>query len=243
MQKTLSHEQIEEFYHDDFVESQVKNFLQLLPTRAGNSAELVVDVGGGCGFFAKSLNLLSKQPVRVVDSDPVSIEACRRSGLDARCEDALHPHITGDESIICFNLILHHLVGSSERSTLELQQQALKVWRGRANAVFIDEYIYDSYVGNLSGRLIYVVTSSKLLSAIGRAVSRFVPSLRANTFGVGVRFRSKNEWVDIFESLGFVVDGTVRGAEEFVSVPRRLLLIKSCRRDSFLLLPRAAQTH
>ena len=33
--------------------------------------------------------------------------------------------------------------------------------------------------------------------------------------------------------------GTVRGAEEFVSVPRRVLLIESCRRDSFLLRPAA----
>ncbi|HEV8693286.1 MAG TPA: hypothetical protein VGQ93_03730 [Lysobacter sp.] len=177
--------------------------------------------------------------MRVLDSDPGSIDVCRQNGLDARCDDALDPHIAGDEDIVCFNLILHHLVGNSEHATLDLQHRALKVWHGHVNAVFVDEYIYDSYIGNLSGRLIYAITSSKLLSTIGRVVSRVVPSLRANTFDVGVRFRSHREWVGIFESLGFTVAGTVRGAEEFVSVPRRLLLIKSCRRDSFLLQPAA----
>jgi hypothetical protein len=56
-----------------------------------------------------------------------------------------------------------------------------------------------------------------------------------NTFGVGVRFRSHDEWLEIFTALGLEVLGTVRGAEEVVSLPRRMLLIKSCRRDSFLL--------
>ena len=41
----------------------------------------------------------------------------------------------------------------------------------------------------------------------------------------------------MFESLGFKVVGTKIGEEEFVSLPRRLLLIKNCRRDSFFLKP------
>ena len=45
------------------------------------------------------------------------------------------------------------------------------------------------------------------------------------------------EWCKLFESLGFKGVGTKTGEEEFVSFPRRLLLIKNCRRDSFLLKP------
>jgi len=45
------------------------------------------------------------------------------------------------------------------------------------------------------------------------------------------------EWCKLFESLGFKVVGTKIGEEEFVSLPRRLLLIKNIRRDSFLLKP------
>ena len=70
-----------------------------------------------------------------------------------------------------------------------------------------------------------------------RFIAKLSPSLKANTFGVGVRFRSHKEWCKLFESLGFKVVGTKIGEEEFVSLPRRLLLIKNCRRDSFLLEP------
>ena len=57
-------------------------------------------------------------------------------------------------------------------------------------AVFVNEYIYELYVGNVSGWLIFQVTKSRVLSWIGRVVSTVVPSLRAKTFGVSVRFRT-----------------------------------------------------
>jgi hypothetical protein len=43
----------------------------------------------------------------------------------------------------------------------------------------------------------------------------------------------------MFESLGFEVIGTAIGKQEGISLPRRLLMIKNCRRDSFLLKPQA----
>jgi hypothetical protein len=241
MQVMLSKEQLKAFYHDHFVDSQVNNFLKLFGQSSNLPRGVIVDVGGGCGYFAKGLASRSGFAVRVLDSDAQSIKTCLGSGLDARCENALAPNIAGDESVICFNLILHHLVGPSEAITLALQKQALQAWRGRASAIFVDEYIYDSFIGNFSGWFIYTITSSSFLSSIGRSISRFMPSLRANTFGVGVRFRSRREWVTIFKDLGFTVMCTVRGHEEAVSIPRRLLMISSCRRDSFLL--RAAATH
>ena len=234
MQKTLSPDQIEAFYHDHFVASQVEHFTALTRPEAGRT---IVDVGGGCGFFAEGLERLTGWPVRVPDTDKVSVAACHAKGVDAAVDDALAPHIRGDEDVVCFNLILHHLVRPDEAATLALQRRALEAWHARARAVFVNEYIYDSYVSTLSGRLIYAITSSRWLSALASAVSRVVPSLRANTFGVGVRFRAHDEWVRIFESLGFKVAGVARGAEEGVSPARRLLLIRSCRRDSFLLEP------
>jgi len=234
MQKTLSQNQIEAFYHDNFVAEQVEHFTALFRP---DDHKTIVDVGGGCGFFAEGLKFRTGWTVRVLDSNKDSVAICRAKGLDAAVDDALAPHIRGDEDVVCFNLILHHLVGPDEAATLVLQERALAAWHARASAVFVNEYIYDSYVSTFSGRLIYAITSSKLLSALASAVSRVVPSLRANTFGVGVRFRAHDEWVRIFESLGFKVAGVVRGAEEGVSPARRLLLIRSCRRDSFLLEP------
>lgn len=243
IQQTLSQPQIEAFYHDNFVESQVKDFIKLLgltinPASGGITLGKIVDIGGGCGFFAKALQNVSGLKVRVLDTDPQSIEHCKCEGLDAAEGDALNPTIAGDESVVCFNLILHHLVGRSEEETSKLQRRALSVWHTKAPVIFINEYIYESYGSDgFSGWLIYQITSNSILSKLGNLIAKVLPSLKANTFGVGVRFRSHAEWKKMFESLGFNVVETVLGKQEGISLPRRLLLIKNCRRDSFLLKP------
>lgn len=237
-QIALGAPQLEAFYHDEFVDSQVLHYRQLISPHLPNP-RVVVDVGGGCGFFARSLMQAIGHRVRVIDMDPISVQACLDNGVEAIGGNALAPEHNGDEDVVCFNLILHHLVGASEQSTRSLQSQALSHWHGKVQAVFVNEYIYDSYFGNLSGRLIYWITSSKRLSALGKTVSVVVKSLRANTFGVGVRFRSHDEWRALFESVGYRVVSTARGSEEHVSAARRLLMIRSCRRDSFLLVSSA----
>lgn len=235
MQKILSAEQIEAFYHDQFVEDQARHFVSLFGSN-GNFKN-VTDMGGGCGFFAKRLENQTTYKVKVVDMDKASVQACRDSGIDATQGDALHPEILGDENIVSFNLILHHLVAQTDRATLSLQTEALAVWQPHVQSVFVNEYIYESYFGNLSGWLIFRITKSPILSWIGRVVSTVVPSLKANTFGVGVRFRASQEWRRVFESAGYIVKSSVVGENEHVSFPRRLLLIKHIRRDSFVLEP------
>ncbi len=238
MQKLLSKDQIENFYHDDFVKSQVEDFITLLGTSFSPSLERVVDIGGGCGFFVKALQNRLNLNVSVLDSDVKSIEKCKQEGIDAICQDALSPNIVGDEYIVCFNLILHHLVGASEQKTLNMQKHALSIWHPTVHAIFINEYIYESFIfSNVSGWLIYQITSNSVLSYLCKFVAKLIPSLKANTFGVGVRFRSHEEWCTVFTSLGFEIVETKLGKEEYVSLPRRLLLIKNCRRDSFFLKP------
>lgn len=234
-QKLLSTEQVEAFHHDQFVEDQTRHFTLLLPE--GRASKVIVDLGGGCGFFARRLAQMTGRRVKVVDMDGASVKACRQAGVEAELGDALHPRISGDEDVACFNLILHHLVGRSEDVTAELQRKALIVWRPHVRAVFVNEYIYESYVGNLSGWLIYRITKSALLSWIGKKVSVVVPALKANTFGVGVRFRAHDEWKRLFAAAGYAVKSAATGEEEHVSAVLRLLLIKHIRRDSFVLEP------
>ena len=236
-QSALKTEQIEEFYHDAFVKSQVEDFTDIigeykLPIKK------VLDIGGGCGFFANALAQQLELHTKVIDTDAASVAACAEIGVPAEIGDALNPAQRGDEDIVCFNLILHHLVASSDVATAALQKRALDVWMDKAEALFINEYIYDSYIKNASGWLIYRITSSKVLSALCQVVAQFVPSLRANTFGTGVRFRADREWVNMFDKWGFRIAAHRRGREEYVSLPRRMLLIKSCRRDSYLLVPK-----
>ena len=238
-QKNLSQNQIEAFYHDDFVKSQVNDFMDLFRKSRCSEDGTIVDIGGGCGFFAKALLAITKLNVRVIDTNLQSINFCKQAGIEAVCGDALNPRIIGDEGVVCFNLILHHLVGDSEDATSSLQMRALSVWHSNVSAIFVNEYIYESFfINNFSGWLIFQITSSSFLSKIASSIARIFPSLKANTFGVGVRFRSHSEWRKMFDVLGFDVVDAVIGRQEGISIPRRLLLIKNCRRDSFWLKPR-----
>lgn len=233
-QRRLSADQIEAFYQDVFAKEQAADFAALMPPPAGGA---VVDIGGGCGFFARALSTEYGYASRVIDMDPRSIEACEAAGVPGVIGDALAPPVEGDEDTVSFNFILHHLVGSTEAATRALQIKALTAWRGRAKQIFINEYIYQSFVGYLAGRLIYEITSSAVLSFIGRQAARVVPSLRANTFGVGVRFRAHEEWLKLFAEAGYTVTRVRIGEPEAVALPLRILMIKTIRRDSFRLEP------
>ena len=235
MQKFLSNEKIKNFHIDVFVRDQINDFLKLVDISIG--CINIVDIGGGIGHFAAKLNEISGISVRVIDADVDSIAIAKANGVFAELGDAANPHIMGNEDVVCFNLILHHLVASSEQETFHLQRKCVGLWRESTKAVFINEYIYESYFSNFSGRIIYEVTKSFFLSFICKKISKLIPSLHANTFGVGVRFRSHDEWVKMFEGAGYKVKSFTIGPQEFVSIPRRLLLIKEIRRDSFLIVP------
>ncbi|WP_035293570.1 class I SAM-dependent methyltransferase [Brevundimonas bacteroides] len=234
-QRRLSKEQVEAFYHNEFVADQVADFSELMPySRPG---AVVADVGGGCGFFARALSDARGDRTRVIDMDPGSVEACRVLGVEAVIGDALAPQFQGDEQVACFNLILHHLVGADEIKTRALQVKALVAWRAQADTVFVNEYIYESFVGTVSGRIIYEITVNPVLSSIGRQAARLVPALKANTFGVGVRFRSHREWLKLFEEAGWRATAVRIGKPEPIARPLRGMLIKAIRRDSFRLEP------
>lgn len=232
-QRILAPDQLAAFYHDTFVVEQVRDFTRISPLTSGK----IVDIGGGCGYFARALkSSLPEIDVTVLDIDRPSIQFCERHGTAAESANALSLAPSGDERGACFNLILHHLVGPTEGETLANQRRALAAWTGAGIPIFVNEYIYDSWFGDFSARLIYEITSSKFLSAICGIVSRFVPVLRANTFGVGVRFHSRKAWIKLFESAGYDVAASTRGPEEGIGAIR-LMLVRSIRRDSFLLQP------
>ncbi|UNK78552.1 hypothetical protein MNQ96_13405 [Sphingopyxis granuli] len=235
IQQKLSSDQIAEFYHDEFVRDQVRDFAELATPLDRDG--VVVDIGGGVGYFAERVHAKFGYPVRVVDMDPESVARCEARSVPSQLGDALNPPFSGDEACVCFNLILHHLVAEDEERTRGLQIGALRAWKDHETPIFVNEYIYESFVGMLSGRLIYAITSSRLLSAAAAFAARFVPALRANTFGVGVRFRSHGEWLKLFREAGFAAEAVRVGADEDVKPPLRLLLIKAIRRDSFILRP------
>jgi SAM-dependent methyltransferase len=235
MQSLLKPDQVAAFYHSEFVTQQIEHFGTLIGKPPSDASKVLLDVGGGQGYFAAAAMKAFGLRCRVIDTDPVGVQTAKEQGVEAMCDDALNPTIQGDESVVCFNLILHHLVGSTERSTRDLQIRAIHHWAETSSQIFVNEYIYESYIGNFSGNFIYKITKSRILSAVGSFVARFVPSLKANTFGVGVRFRSNTEWKHLFKEAGYAVVSEKLGEPEHVSPARRLLLIREIRRDSFLL--------
>ena len=107
--KTVSQNQKTAFYHDQFAENQVDDFMALSGFSVTRFLDNIVDIGGGCGFFAKALQNRIHQKVRVLDSDSQSIDFCKQEGIEATYSDALKPTIVGDEKLVCFNFILHSL--------------------------------------------------------------------------------------------------------------------------------------
>ena len=240
MQRKLSAEQVEMFHHSEFVREQAADFQKMLKDREFNRQDVIVDIGGGVGHFATLISNQQKCKVRILDVDEASIKkvfAKKNDNVDGLVADALSPPIFGDERGVTLNLILHHLVGDTEALTQDLQQKAVSPWKSTVDWIFINEYIYESFCGNISGKLIYWITANKFLSYLAAFVAKFIPSLKANTFGVGVRFRAHKEWLKLFNAWGFDVVSVTEGKPEFISPPRRILLLRKIQRNSYLLKP------
>src|SRR3546814_1294477 len=97
-QTKLSAEQIAAFYHDEFVEDQVRDFRALID---GDRADkVIVDIGGGCGFFARRLRDVAGERTRVVDMDSRSIEECARLGVEGQIGDRSEEHTSELQSLM-----------------------------------------------------------------------------------------------------------------------------------------------
>jgi len=225
-QRPLRQDQLRQFGHDLFVEDQVRDFAAICPVTSGN----VVDLGGGRGYFARALaDRFPGIRTHVIDSDATAVGLCIASGIEAHQADILRYIPTEGEQVACLNLVLHHLVGNDEAETRELQLAALRNWRRPGAILFVNEYVYESRFRDAAGGAIFTVTSNRALSAVAR-----MAGLRANTYGTGVRFRSRAAWLVIFQEAGFVLAGVTRGHRENVAWPLRPL-VRSIRRDSFVL--------
>ncbi len=143
--RRLYTEQVEAFSQDEFVPKQVADVTALKPPSWTGS--VVADVG--CGFFARALSDARGGRTRVIDMDPGFVEASRGLSVYAVIGDALPP-INGDEQVAYFDLILHPLAGASESKARVPPVNALSAWRSRADTVFVNEYLYGSFVRTVS---------------------------------------------------------------------------------------------
>ncbi len=193
-----------------------------------------LDLGGGAGLVTDFLlgHFAQAQGV-VLDASPSAIAANvphpRKTCLCASADEILSHFEPGTFDVILAHDFLHHVVTGRYRSSGQAVDSILQQARhilapgGRLSVL---EQCYDGWFDNWPGRLIFSVTSSRLLRGLAHR-------LGAVTAGVGVRFQSERAWRQTFHRCGFRIKETP------VAMPfgRRWIL------DALLGLRRGATVH
>lgn len=158
-----------------------------------------LDVGGGNGVFAdRLLKYYPKSKGTVLDNSQLLLN---KNVSDSRktiiCDSVENLNkLETKYDLICFNWLLHHLIGNSYLDTRKNMYTAIDTVvplltdRGR---VSIFENMYNGLVvDGLPSLLIFTLTSSK-------AIAGFIKKMGANTAGVGVCFLSQKQWTKVLD--------------------------------------------
>jgi SAM-dependent methyltransferase len=185
-----------------------------------------IDLGGGNGVFAdRVLRNFPKSTGTVLDNAPSLLEKNvpheRKTVVLGGIEqiESLLPGRRFD--VVCFNWVLHHLVGSTHEASTKHQCKALQDAAGLLSPngrISVIENFYDGWLFDaLPGRVIFELTASKALAGLIR-------SMGANTAGVGVCFRSRNDWHKTMSASGLSVRNTQVDYIWRTSLPKKALL-------------------
>jgi O-methyltransferase domain len=194
--KQLDDSQLEAFdaeYMDDKRWNIIKNQIDKdFPT--GDFTFL--DVGGGNGVFADLLlNYYPKSKGTVLDNAQVLLD---KNQINPRktiiCDSVENLNsIETKYDLICFNWLLHHLVGNSYSETRRNMATAINAvipLLSPHGKVSIFENMYNGLaIDGLPSRIIFTLTSSKAIAGI-------IKKMGANTAGVGVCFLSQQQWIE-----------------------------------------------
>ena len=230
-QRILRRDALDVFHGEGQFALQIEHFKECYNYDRDSNFTLL-DVGGGVGYFVLALQQeFPNMRATILDLDESAISKAKSNGLDAVVGSVLKPppsiHLQKFD-IVCFNEVLHHIIAASDRNTCKLQQLALLRAKGlasQAGSIFINELCYEGKVfSDSSSAIIFHLLTNPLLSKIVASISAFVPSLKANTVGVGIRFRPYGGWVRLIESAGFQLSKKCEGAVEKPSFAKRLLL-------------------
>jgi len=244
-QRVLPRSAIDEFDTPEGVAEQLQHFKSLLGFNV-HSVFSVLDVGGGTGFFVSALKAeFPHGDATILDLDEASVIKGMNLGLTAIHGSIIEPPaaiLSRKFDVISFNLVLHHIIGDTDSSTVDLQRRALCqacTLLTNGGRLFVHEICYEGrLVPDSSALLIYQISSSRRFSRALRFVGKISPALRSNTAGIGVRFRPASGWVSLAGTLGLQVIGACEGGPEGHSLLRKtLLLIREVRRCSLVLRP------
>ena len=161
----------------------------------------LMDIGGGNGKCAEvTSRALAESHVDVIDVSPLAREHFTRSpSCSLMFGDFLSLPFSKKYDFIIMRTVLHHMVGRTERESLDRQIATLQKAKGLlvpGGSIFITENFYVPLVGaDTTGRLIFELTKLQTVARVTRL-------LGANTAGEGVRFRSKAAWDSMLSDVG-----------------------------------------
>jgi len=190
--KQLSDEQLSQFDTEYVTDEMWKPIEREIARDFPSGGFSFLDLGGGNGIFAdRILRAYPNSTGTVLDSSELLLSRNSRSPRkEVVLGDAMRIEALGQYDIIFCNWLLHHLVASSYRRTRQNIDAALHACANHLtpNGRFsLYDNDYSGYIDNAPSRLIFLLTSSKVLA-------RVVKSMGANTAGVGVCFLSDREW-------------------------------------------------
>lgn len=197
-----------------------------------------VDVGGGNGLFAdRVLRTYPEVTGTVLDSSELLLSknapSARKKVICANLNE-LSKYCAKVDIIFC-HWVLHHLVRTGSYATtrrnialaLTLMRQMLTP-HGR---ISIFENNYNGYIDALPGRLVFFLSSSRILVPI-------LKQLSVNTAGVGVCFLSRREWNQVFAGTGLQALHYYEGTPWQWPLYRKMaLLIRSVEEAHYWLAP------
>lgn len=163
----------------------------------------ILDMGGGNGAFSDSL-LEGLPHARVTNLDVSGLLIARNRSHPRKrlvvgsIEDADQLLEGWSFDLICFNWVLHHLVGDSYQATRANVIQALRLSASLlkpGGMICIAETRFQGWLWS-PGWLVYQITRVRQPAFVALASRYF------NTAGVGVCFRSEDEWSDLFADAG-----------------------------------------
>ncbi|ABC29203.1 hypothetical protein HCH_02388 [Hahella chejuensis KCTC 2396] len=233
----LSEDRVAYFDHDSTAVHAVSPVVNIVRSLLGSPTSVnLLDVGGGNGTFLDTmLNSMPESRGTIVEMSPAMAgKNASRHNKVVVCDNYLdwaNRKLDSDErfDVIFFNFVLHHFVGDSWGSSVELQRKALEVSKSllKENGVIVVyEIHYNGGVfDEITSKIIYGVSSSRILAPVAKIMG-------SNTAGFGVCFHSEPFWIDLFCKQGLVckkeyviMKGVFRGV--LPKIHKFLLNIKS----------------
>ncbi len=206
--KKLDEEQVYNFDTDYIQGADWVNLVEHLNKSFPDGEFSFIDVGGGNGVFCdKLLETFPKSKGVLIDNSEYLINLNKENPRKTIICDSVENinKLLPDEKfdVIFLNLVLHHFIGNSykiSRSIVENTLNNLYPLLSDRGLLYIMEDVYNGkYIDGLASYLIFSITSIKALGGITRR-------LGANTGGVGVCFRSRKQWLSLFDKCGYKVD-------------------------------------